>query len=174
MVYIYVFYVSIIGNLIICLYNKHFGDLTNFKYILIISFLFYGMSFYNNNFMFLSSINLMYLFIYLLGYYLYHFHFKSIKEFLIGLFVLFITFMLLINFYDYGFLDMQVAKGMAHVNYFVYSLFSILAVTFLKDVINVKNSIFNFIGRNALIFYFCQGIGSSLIYILFIHILLSY
>lgn len=158
------FIVSIIGNLIICLYNKYFKDLSNFKYVLIIVFVLYGMTFYKNDFMFLSAIYLMYIFIYLLGYYLYHFHFKDIKQFLITIFIVGIIFMLLINFNEYGFLDMQTAKGMAHINYFVYSLFSILAVTFLKDVINIKENILNFIGKNALAFYFCQGIGSSLIY----------
>ena len=158
------FIVSIIGNLIICLYNKYFKDLSNFKYILVITFLLYGMTLYKNDFMFLSFVNLMYLFIYLLGYYLYHFHFKSVKHFLITIFTLLVIFILLINFNEYGFLDMQVAKGMAHINYFVYSLFSILTVTFLKDVINIKENILNFIGKNALAFYFCQGIGSSLIY----------
>ena len=158
------FIVSIIGNLIICLYNKYFKDLSNFKYALIIVFILYGMTLYKNDFMFLSAINLMYIFIYLLGYYLYHFHFKNIKQFLITIFIVGIIFILLISFNDYGFLDMQVAKGMAHINYFVYSLFSILLITFLKDVINVKNNIFNFIGKNALDFYFCQAMGSSLIY----------
>ena len=158
------FIVSIIGNLIICLYNKYFKDLSNFKYVLIIIFLLYGMSLYNSNFQILSTINLMHLFIYLLGYYLYHFHFKNIKQFLNITIIVFILFLILITFNGYGFLDMQEAKGMAHINYFVYSLFSILLITFLKDVMNFKENIFNFIGKNALAFYFCQGIGSSLIY----------
>ncbi len=158
------FIVNIIGNLIICLYNKYFKDLSNFKYVLIIAFVFYGMTLYKSNFMFLSSVNLMYLFIYLLGYYLYNLHFKNINQFLLAIFTILIIFVLLILFNDYGFLDMQEAKGMAHINYFVYSLFSILLITFLKDVISFKENIFNFIGKNALVFYFCQGIGSSLIY----------
>lgn len=158
------FVVSVIGNLIICLYNKYFKGLNNFKYVLIIVFMFYGMSLYNSNFQFLSPINLMHLFIYLLGYYLYHFQFKNTKQFLIIMAILFILFLVLSIFNGYDFLNMQEAKGAAHINYFVYSLFSILIVTLLKDTICVKNNIFTFVGKNALMFYFCQGIGSSLIY----------
>ena len=158
------FLVSVFGSFIICLYNKYFKNLSNFKYLLIISFLFYGMSFYNNNFIFLSSKNLMFIFIYLLGYYLYHFHFKNLKHFLIILFLVIFGLVILLYFNSYDFLDMQDSKSIAHINYFVYSLISIVCVTYLKDKINIRNTIFNFIGKNALIFYFCQGIGSSLIY----------
>ena len=158
------FIVCIIGSFIICIYNKYFHDFSNFKYVLIIVFILYGMSLYNSNFIFLSTINLMYIFIYLLGYYLYNFHFKNFRHFLIILGIVILSVIVLLHFNEYDFLNMQNAKNAAHINYFVYSLISILCVVFLKDKIYIKNSIFNFIGQNALVFYFCQGIGSSLIY----------
>lgn len=165
------FVVCLIGNLIICIYNKYFDNLNNFKYILFLIFLLYGMSLYNNSFIFLSTVNLMYIFVYLLGYYLYHFHFKNFKYFLISLVIVVFFVRILLHFNEYGFLNMQAAKNIAHINYFAYSLISILCVVFLKDKIYVKNNVFTFIGRNALIFYFCQGIGSSLIYKIYPYII---
>ena len=171
--FIFMFFaVTIIGNLIIHLYNKHFKDLNNFKYILLFVFVLYGMSLFNGNFLILIPQTFIYTFIYLLGYYLYNFHFKSFKHFIsilgINIFLTIIVF----YFSDYGFLQLQDAKSMPQISYFLYAMNSIIVATYLKDKIKVTSkNILCFVGTNALAFYFCQGIGSSLIYYIYPYII---
>lgn len=170
--FIYMFFiVTILANGIIWLYKKYNDNLKNFKYILVISFLFYGMSLYNGNFIFLDSKILMYNFIYLLGYYLYNYKFENMKKFLFILITNIIILLLLLNFGEYGFLEMQTAKGLAYLSYLSYSLIGIIVVTYLKDHIKIKNNIFGMVGKNALLFYFCQGISASIIYYLYKYII---
>lgn len=159
------FIVSLLGDVIICLYNKYFKDMDQFKYILIISFLFYGISLYKPSFTFISTDTFMYLFIYLLGYYLYNFKFKNWKCFallLSGWFVLYIIFILYMGLDVYS---IQTYKFNYDMRYLLHSMLSILCLFFLKDRIKVKDrNIIVFIGKNALLFYFAQGISSSVLY----------
>ena len=166
------FQVLIIGNLIICLYNKYFKTRNNFKYVLVLLFILYGMSLYKNNFLIIQPHIIMYTLIYCLGYYLYDFNFKSLKHFLTILITnVFITFILL-HFSNYGFLNLQDAKSISHISYLFYAMNSIIIATYLKDKIKVKGkNILCFVGANALVYYFCQGIGSSLIYYLYPYII---
>lgn len=158
------FIVSLLSSIIICVYNKYNDSLKNFKYILLVSLIFYAISLYNNSFIFLSSRILMYMFIYLLGYYLYNYKYTN-KGFIIVLFLNIILLLILLKYNGYNFLQMQSAKGICSFNYFCYSLLSINIANFLKDrLMIIKDNIFTMIGRNALLFYFCQGIGSSIIY----------
>ena len=164
------FIVSILSNIIICIYNKYNRNLNNFKYILITSFLFYGISLYRQNFLFLNTEILMYNFIYLLGYYLYNYKIPKFRNYLFLMFINIIVLILLLFYNDLHFLDMQVAKSQFHINYLFYSFISIITITYLKDKIKLKKTPLHWVGKNAISFYFCQGIGSSLIYYLYKYI----
>ncbi len=157
------FIVSLLSSIIICIYRKYNNDLKNFKYILLISFLFYGISLNNSNFIFLSSCILMYMFIFLLGYYLYNYKYTCkgfVWIFTLNIILLFALF----KFTGIGFSYMQSEKTSYQLNYLCYSLISINIVTFLKDRLRVNNNIFVMFGKSALLFYFCQGIGGSIIF----------
>lgn len=164
------FIVSLLGSFIICLYNKYEKDLNNFKYILICLFILYGMSLYKPDFIFISSNYLLYLFIYCLGYYLYN---KKIdfKSFLLLIIANILLLGVLLKITSFNLDNIQLAKSYNHFVYLVYSLLSINIVYFLKDKIKIRNkNVFVYVGKNALLFYFCQGIGSSLIYYIYPHI----
>ncbi len=163
--FIYMFFaVSILSSFIIKIYNNYNKDFKNFKYILILVFILYGMKLYLSEFHFLNIQTLFYLFIYLLGYYLYNYKI-SFGGFVFGEMILLVVLYSLTRFNDYGFMAMQTAKFDYHINYMVYSIVSILVVFYFKDRIKMScKNVFSFMGRNALLFYFCQGLGTSFNY----------
>lgn len=170
--FIYMFFiVTVLCNSIICIYNKYFKNLSNFKYIILISFLFYGISLFKQDFIFISTEILMYSFIYFLGYYLYNFKIKNLKCFL-GISSIFIFLITCLYFFtDFNILNMQSYKFLYSFYYLLYSMISILIVFYLKDKINISSkNLVSYIGKNALIFYFCQGIGASMIYFILPHV----
>jgi len=166
------FIVSILCDLIICLYNKTYKDMSNFKYIIIISLLLYGMSNYTPGFTFITTNIFMYSFIYLLGYYLYNYKIKNITKFItmfIGLILLYLAFNK-----STGLDQIQIYKSACDIRYLLYSLFSILTVFFIKDRLKINfNNALAFVGRNALLFYFAQGISSSILYFILPKITIS-
>ncbi len=63
--------------------------------------------------------------------------------------------------------DLQTAKFPPNMMYLAVSLLSVTTALFLRNKLNIvveKCSLLIFIGKNALCFYFAQGIGSSLLY----------
>ncbi len=161
------FLVSIIGNLLICLYNKYFKTLDNFKYVLLLLFILYGMSLFDSSFLMVSPKIIMYILIYLLGYYLYNFKLK-LSSFLSILGINIVITIILFHFSNYGFFELQEAKTISHLSYFFYTMNAIIIAAYLKDKIKITSkNILCFVGVNALMFYFCQGIGSSLIYYIY-------
>lgn len=162
-IYMY-FLVSIISSIIINLYNKYNKDLNNFKYILTISFLLYGMTVFKNNFLFLSPNTLMYTFIFLLGYYLYNKKIKDFKTFIKIFVPVVLTALVVIKFGWYGIDNIQGAKNVSSITYFCFSMISIIVATYLKDRIKITLKPVEFIGQNAIIYYFAQGVGSTLLY----------
>ncbi len=163
--FIFMFFtVSLLGSIIISLYNKYFKSLGEFKYIILFVFLIYGMKLYFPSFFFFDIQTLFYLFIYLLGYYLYKYKI-DLRTFIILEISIISILYLLLRFGDYNFLDMQTAKLTYNINYLIYSLISIIAVSYFKDVVNFKKkNVLTYVGENALLFYFCQGLGASFIY----------
>ena len=159
------FVVSLLCDTIICVYNKYVKQLDEFKYVIIIAFLFYGISLYKSNFTFIGPNIFMYSFIYLLGYYLYNYKLKSWKVFVSLLIVLILTYIVFINYIGLDFNLMQTYKFDYDIRYLLHSMFSILAVVYFKDRLKIKsNNILVFIGKNALVFYFAQGISTSILY----------
>ena len=158
------FLVSIICSIIISIYNKYNKNLYNFIYIIILSYLLYGISLFRNNFIFLSSNTLMYIFVFLLGYYLYNKKIKDLKSFLIIFIPTILIALAVIKFGWYGIDNIQGAKNVSSITYFCFSMISIVVATYLKDRIKFSIKPLEFIGQNAIIYYFAQGVGSSLIY----------
>lgn len=157
--------VSLLGDIIVCTYNKFIKEIEPFKYILIVSFMFYGISLYKPEFTFIGPNIFMYLFIYLLGYYLYHFKLKNWKCFALLLTGWVCIYLVFILYMGLDFNSMQVYKFQYDMKYLVHSMLSILWLMFLKDRIKIKqDNVFVFIGKNALLFYFTQGISTSLMY----------
>lgn len=164
-IYMY-FTVSIVSGVIIKIYHHFFKELDNFKYVLLLSFLVYGMKLYCVGFNFLDVQTLFYVFIYLLGYYLYNYKIGFMSAVIIEI-VLVGGLYALTRFNDWGFMAMQAAKFEYHINYMVYSMIPITAVLFLKDRLSFKRkNPLIFMGQNALPFYFCQGLGTSFCYML--------
>ena len=93
-----------------------------------------------------------------------------VNYYLFLMFINIIVLILLLFYNDLHFLDMQVAKSQFHINYLFYSFISIITFTYLKDKIKLKKTPLHWVGKNAISFYFCQGIGSSLIYYLYKYI----
>lgn len=163
------FIVSIFGSIIVCLYNKYCKK-EDFVYLVIFLFIIYGISLFRPNFIFLSTNVLLYLFLYCLGYYLYNLDY-SIKKAVVNIGIILCLFLLLVKVGPYNFCELQMAKVDNHIVYLLYSMFSINIMLLLKNRINVtEKNIFSKIGKNALLFYFCQGIGGSLIYYLYNYI----
>jgi len=162
-VFMYVI-VSMLCSIIITIYNKHNKNLDNFIYIIILSFILYGISLFRNNFIFLNSNTLLYTFIFLLGYYLYNKKIKNFKSFLVVLIPTIIITIAVIKFGWYGIDNIQGAKNVSSITYFCFSMISIIVAAYLKDRIKFSIKPLEFIGQNAIIYYFAQGVGSSLIY----------
>lgn len=173
--FIFMFFtVSLISSIIITIYNKYNDNLDNFKNIILVSFILYGMSVYNKEFIFLNTCNLLYIFIYLLGYYLYNKKFKTIWDYLFVLFFNIDILLFILLFGEYGITNIQGAKFDYSITYLLWSSISITTVAYLKDRIKFNCKFLNWIGKNAIIFYFGQGISSSLIGYAIKNITLSY
>lgn len=157
------FTVSLISSIIITIYNKYNDNLDNFKNIILVSFILYGMSLYNKDFIFLNTCNLMFIFIYLLGYYLYNKKFKTIWDYLFILFFNIDILIFMLLFGDYGVTNIQGAKFDFSITYLLWSSISITTVAYLKDRIKFNCNFLNWIGKNAIVFYFGQGISSTII-----------
>lgn len=156
------FIVSAVGSILIVKCNKNKIDL---KKVLILNFIYYMIYLYyfkntNTN---ISKI-LMYNFIYLLGYYLYN---KKItnKQFTFIFLIIISANISLALFGPYKYDDMHIAKFAFDITYLVYSMISIsITWYFLKRIEIGENNILVYIGKNALSFYFAQGVGSSLMF----------
>ncbi len=135
----------------------------NLKLIhLIVIFVLYGLSLYYFKISTLSMI-LMYLFTYCLGYYSYY-NKLSIKKFIIFIIAIIGLNILLKYFGEYGFRKMQDAKFDYDITYLIYSMISIVISWFIITRIKIKTKGISFIGKNALLLYFCQCFSSSILF----------
>lgn len=159
--------VTIFCSIIICVVNYFFKkeslkNLLTISGVLLIIFLYCSN---NKNFLFLDSYLSFYSLIYLLGYILHHYKIKSLKQLLIleglDLGMIVITFTIL----KLNITSIQEIKFPPSMPYLFVSLQSILLFWYLKDNLKIKESNkINYIGKNAIVFYFVQGISSSFIY----------
>lgn len=108
-----------------------------------------------------------YSFIYLLGYVSYENRINSSKKIIsleiVNIIILLITFYLL----NININSIQNIKFPPSVPYLIFSMLSVMLTWYLKDRLKItdKNKI-NYIGKNAIFYYFAQGISSSLLFII--------
>ena len=116
--------------------------------------------FYNNKNI---AMILMYLFLYVLGYYSFYNN-LSLKKF-IAMFVFIIILNILFKYLGtYGFRNLQTAKFDYDIYYLIYSMIVITLVWYLLPRFAYPFRFIPFLGRNAILLYFCQGFSSSILY----------
>lgn len=105
--------------------------------------------------------------IYILGYISLNYK-LNFKRTLIYEFITITITCILFYAFKYRIEDIQNIKFSFSVVYFVLSLISIILFWYLKDRLNIKDkNPINYIGKNAVWFYFAQGISSSLLYYIY-------
>lgn len=159
--------VTILCSIIICAINyfSKKDKLKHLKTVLGIMLLIFLYCSTNNSFLFLDSYVSFYSIIYILGYILHHYQLKNIKQ-LITLGVLNLIMVILIfSVLGLNISSIQDIKFPPSLPYLFISIFSLLLFWYLKDTLKIKESnIINYIGKNAIVFYFAQGVSSSFIY----------
>ena len=150
--------VSIICSIIIYFLEKA-------KYIEIKHIIFLLLLISITNYVYIDPYITIYAIIYLLGYYAHTNKIESVKKLLIYELIAIIGTVGLFYFTGYGIADLQTLKFPPTVYYLAASMPSILLVWYLKDKVKIgdKNPI-NYLGKNAIFFYYAQGISSSLLY----------
>lgn len=122
----------------------------------------------NHNFLFFDSYLSFYSLIYISGYILHHYQLRSLKQLLIlegiDLGIIAIIFVIL----KLNITSIQNIKFPPSMPYLFVSFLSILLFWYLKDNLKIKESNpINYIGKNAIVFYFAQGISSSFLYYIY-------
>ena len=156
--------VTIFCSIILYFYNKY-KDKIELKYILLLILL-------------LSQINIpfinkeigIYSFIFLLGYYSSN---KKISKntFIKSELLIILLTILIFKISNYSISNLQDLKFPVTIYYLLVSLPSIILFWYLKDKLKIKeNNKINYIGKNALFFYYSQGISSSLLILISPHI----
>ena len=117
------------------------------------------------NISFIDSYIAIYSFVYLLGYFSYKNKINSGYSFIFmeAYAVIFVN--VLFSISGYGIVDIQSLKFPPTIFYLSFSVPGIILVWFLKDRIRIsKSNPINYIGKNAIFFYYSQGISSSILY----------
>lgn len=121
---------------------------------------------YKQTMFFLSSYIWFYLFFYLLGFLLYG---KKIKKILYGIYLLIIIIILwwgISYIFSIPFYDLQSMKFPPRFMYLVASMISVIIAIILNGRINkiANNTLIRHIGKNAIWYYFAQGVGATTLY----------
>ncbi len=162
------FVVSILGSYLIDLATSKKMEIKN---VLFVVFILYGIQLFclGSSDLFVTEI-LQYLLIYLFGYFIYKNKYKvQTKALALGTVILVNLLMFVV---DRGsFIGIPYYKFEFDMHYFLYSMISILVVVLIKDYIKVdKNNLLCKIGRMAIIYYFAQGISSSIMHYIVVYI----
>lgn len=163
--------VSLICSIIICAVNKFLINEIErkqcFKYILFtLLFIFTYTSMSKVNFIIDSELSF-YLLIYILGYYLSDYKIKS-KEFILMEIINLIILIIIFKILNINITSIQSIKFPPYLPYLFFSLISIILFLYLKNVLNINsNNRIVFIGKNAIFYFYAQGISSSLIYFIY-------
>ncbi len=162
---------SIIIHLNNCLEKDKEKNIRNLIYIeLLIMMMYIYSTSSNTNTYFIDTKTLFYSIIYVLGYLSINYKINIRKTIIYELTTIIIT-CLLFSIYSFKIADLQVIKGSVLIPYLPFSLLSVILFWYLKDKLKIKEkNPINYIGRNALWFYFAQGISSSLLYYVYGHI----
>ena len=157
--------VTLFCSILLYFYNKNRSSI-EFKYIIMFLVL---LSMLNDKI--LDNYTIIYSIIYLLGYYSYNNKIKDFERFM-SLEVSFIIFNIaLFIISGYKLTDLQILKFPPTINYLLASMPSIILVWYIKDIIKKSPSkVIDYIGENAIFFFFAQGISSSLLFFIKINI----
>lgn len=171
--------IVLVGSSVTVFLKSYPKGVQNKWYFYTITFLLIGVfqcSITNKETWFLMSRNFcFYMIFYLLGYVAadYHPHWR-LRRYLGICAVLLLSWFIVSQSFQIPAKGLQETKFPPHLMYLVASLFSIVTTIYLRDKIHQlmeRCSIVCFVGRNALAFYFTQGIGASLIYYVYPHII---
>jgi len=165
--------VTILCSLIICSINS-FIEKDQKKYIIlalnVILFIFLYCS-TGNNFLFFDRYLSFYSVIFLFGYIVHTYKIKDIKQLILYEGIVVIANLIIFKIYNLGINDIQVIKFPPAFPYLGFSMISIILFWYLKDHLKItENNKINYIGKNAIFFYFAQGISSSFIYYIYKYI----
>ena len=137
-----------------------------FKLSVLIGFILYLWSMMGFNYLFLSRQTLFYCLFFLIGYCSF---WRSItrKQFFTVISALVIASLIIASLLDVDITCLQNLKFPPHIVYFLLSLLSVTFAVFFKDRFSPSHqNWFVIIGKNAIWFYYAQGISSSLIFYL--------
>lgn len=161
--------VTIIGSIIICINNylekNKEKNKRNLIYILLLVTLIFMYTTLSgiNEFIF-DSKTWMFILIYLFGYLTVNYKIDLKKTLLYETIIILTTFILFFGF-GYKITNIQTLKFEFSMVYLPFAFISIVLFWYLKDSLKIKeNNPINYIGKNAIWFYFAQGISSSLLF----------
>lgn len=166
------FQVTILGSAIILL-TQHFSNkkdvIKNLLIILTIFFFMFGHAYYNNNNFVFNVTTIFYVMIYLLGYITSHFKI-TLKQTITYCIINFILLVIIFLSFNLNISSVQSYKFPPSMAYLLISNFSLIIFFYLKDHLKIKkNNLLNYVGKNAIFFYFAQGISSSFLIKLYGH-----
>lgn len=157
------FFVSFFSSIFISCVDKFVNTKKNLIWFIIMILVFYLiLNFISIPLVLFLKEMTFFIIIYLLGYYAYN-NKLSFKKFIIIFSSLSLFLIILLLKTDYSFRLMQSYKSAFNFVYFTYSMLSIFIVWYINSIYKVKNNIVCTIGKNAILFYFAQGVGSSLL-----------
>lgn len=167
--------VALTGSVLTVLLKRFAPKSDQYIYIRIITFLLVGVIWFsiaNQSTYFMLSRNFcFYMVFFLLGYVLANRHFKGNLWQYLGLCAAVVLLWFLVSrVFQIPAKGLQDTKFPPHLMYLVASLLSIVTVVYFRekiDFIVMRCSLICYIGKNALPFYFSQGIGSSIIYYIY-------
>ena len=134
--------------------------IVNVIFLLIIMF---GYTSYSGNVLCLTTYTSFYSIVYLVGYLTSRYKI-NLKQMFIYLFMNFIIIFIIFKLEKIGIENFQDIKFPPSIPYMFLSAISIIIAWYIKDHIKIKEkNPVNYIGKNAIFFYFVQGISSSLI-----------
>ncbi len=170
--FIYMFLkVALIGSLIIYSVNKY-GKEKNIKYLKSILFFIFIIYLHirttgingNKVFLFLDQETIFYLGIYILGYILNSYKIKNFLQFIFYEILAISSVVLILKIFNFSIGRIAILKFPPDIHYLLYSSISIILFWYLKDAMKIKKqNVITYIGKNAIFFYFAQGVTSSFV-----------
>ncbi len=159
--------VTILCSIIICSIN-HFAKEKKLDYLKIVLAFFFFIFVFNSTgtpFLFIDSYVSFYSFIYILGYILNNYKIKSIAQLILYELITILLTIGIFKIFGYTMENIQTVKFPPSIPFYPFAMISIILFWYLKDHLKIKASNkMNYIGQNALFFYFAQNVSSSFIY----------
>lgn len=165
--------VTILCSIIICSINHFIRENSEKVLIIVLNIMLFIFLYCSAgyNFLFLDQYLSFYSVIYIFGYIAHNYKIKDIKQLFLYEGIIFIANILIFKITNIGINDIQAIKFPPTFPYLSFSLISITLFWYFKDNLKIKEkNIINYIGKNAIFFYFAQGVSSSFIYYIYKYI----